>query len=165
MVGGMRKTVVDVVGSVAAALLIPIVQIFEGTVLVAQHDPIGIVTACHGDTRDVTLGQRFTREECRDRLEQRLVEHAESVLRCTPGLTGHSYVLAAVVSFAYNIGPAAYCDSTTAQRFNAGDWQGACRAMNESDSGRLQWATARGRVLPGLVKRRALERALCERGL
>ena len=37
--------------------------------------------------------------------------------------------------------------------------------MNEADNGRPQWVTAGGRVLPGLVKRRAEERALCERGL
>ncbi|KGD42035.1 phage lysozyme family protein [Burkholderia pseudomallei] len=73
--------------------------------------------------------------------------------------------LAAAVSFAYNVGANAYCASTTARRFNAGDLRGACRAINEADSGRPQWVTARGRVLPGLVKRRAEERAICERGL
>ncbi|WP_442854891.1 glycoside hydrolase family protein, partial [Burkholderia sp. BDU5] len=65
----------------------------------------------------------------------------------------------------YNVGPAAYCGSTTAKRFSAGDWRGACRALNESDSGRPQWVTAGGRVLPGLVKWRAEERAICERDL
>ncbi|MDN7525159.1 MULTISPECIES: glycoside hydrolase family protein [Burkholderia] len=65
----------------------------------------------------------------------------------------------------YNVGAGAYCSSTTAKRFNAGEWKGACRAMNEADNGRPQWVTAGGRVLPGLVKRRAEERALCERGL
>ncbi|MDR5805488.1 lysozyme, partial [Caballeronia sp. LZ001] len=39
------------------------------------------------------------------------------------------------------------------------------RAMNESDDGRAQWVTSRGRVLPGLVKRRAEERSLCEQDL
>lgn len=71
----------------------------------------------------------------------------------------------ATVSFAYNVGANAYCASTTARRFNAGDLRGACRAINEADDGRPQWVTARGRVLPGLVKRRAEERAICERGL
>ncbi|MCA7948305.1 lysozyme [Burkholderia vietnamiensis] len=160
-----RKTLAGVVGAAAAALLLSIVPRFEGQVLVAQPDPIGIVTACNGDTKDVKLGQRFTPEECRARLEQRLIEHAEPVLKCTPTLKGRPYQLAAAVSFAYNIGPRAYCTSTTARRFNAGDLRGACRAMNESDGGRPQWVTAGGRVLPGLVKRRADERALCERGL
>lgn len=160
-----KKTLIRVVGAATAALLLSIVPAFEGEVLVARPDPIGIITACNGDTKDVYAGQSFTRDECRARLEQRLIEHAEPVLTCTPGLRRRTYQLAAAVSFAYNIGPRAYCGSTTARRFNAGDWRGACRAINESDSGRPQWVTAGGRVLPGLVKRRATERAICERGL
>ncbi|MBU9420079.1 lysozyme [Burkholderia multivorans] len=160
-----KKTLVSVVGAAAAALLFSIVPKFEGLELVARPDPIGIITACNGDTKGVRAGQRFTPDECRARLEQRLIEHAEPVLKCTPSLKGHTYQLAAAVSFAYNVGSGAYCSSTTAKRFNAGDWKGACRALNEADNGRPQWVTAGGRVLPGLVKRRAEERALCERGL
>ncbi|VBN63776.1 lysozyme [Burkholderia pseudomallei] len=160
-----KKTLIGLVGAATAALLLSIVPAFEGEVLVARPDPIGIITACNGDTKDVYAGRQFSRVECRARLERRLVEHAEPVLTCTPGLKGRTYQLAAAVSFAYNIGPGAYCGSTTAKRFNAGDWRGACRAINESDNGRPQWVTAGGRVLPGLVKRRATERAICERGL
>ena len=160
-----KKTLAGVVGAAAAALLFSMVPKFEGLELVARPDPIGIITACNGDTKDVHAGQRFTPAECHARLEQRLIEHAEPVLKCTPGLKGHTNQLAAAVSFAYNVGAGAYCGSTTAKRFNAGDWKGACRAMNEADNGRPQWVTAGGRVLPGLVKRRAEERALCERGL
>ncbi|THJ52615.1 lysozyme [Burkholderia sp. LS-044] len=165
MVNVPKKTLASVVGAAAAALLFSMVPKFEGLELVARPDPIGIVTACNGDTKDVHAGQRFTPAECHARLEQRLIEHAEPVLKCTPVLKGHTYQLAAAVSFAYNVGAGAYCGSTTAKRFNAGDWKGACRAMNEADNGRPQWVTAGGRVLPGLVKRRAEERALCERGL
>ena len=160
-----KKTLASVVGAAAAALLFSMVPKFEGLELVARPDPIGIITACNGDTKDVHAGQRFTPAECHARLEQRLIEHAEPVLKCTPGLKGHTNQLAAAVSFAYNVGAGAYCGSTTAKRFNAGDWKGACRAMNEADNGRPQWVTAGGRVLPGLVKRRAEERALCERDL
>ncbi|ALX12058.1 glycosyl hydrolase [Burkholderia cepacia JBK9] len=160
-----KKTLAGVVGAAAAALLFSMVPKFEGLELVARPDPIGIITACNGDTKDVRAGQRFTPAECRVRLEQRLIEHAEPVLKCTPVLKGHTYQLAAAVSFAYNVGAGAYCGSTTAKRFNAGDWKGACRALNEADNGRQQWVTAGGRVLPGLVKRRAEERALCERDL
>ncbi|MEY8173760.1 lysozyme [Burkholderia multivorans] len=160
-----KKTLVSVVGAAAAALLFSIVPKFEGLELVARPDPIGIITACYGDTKDVRAGQRFTPDECLARLEQRLIEHAEPVLKCTPSLKGHTYQLVAAVSFAYNVGAGAYCGSTTAKRFNAGDWQGGCRAMNESDTGKPQWVYGGGRVLPGLVKRREFERALCERGL
>ncbi|UEP49667.1 lysozyme [Burkholderia ambifaria] len=158
-----KKTLVGVVGAAAAALLFSMVPKFEGTKLIGYFDPVGIPTKCMGDTTNVVVGQRYSEAECRELLERQLIVHAEPVLKCTPILKGHTYQLAAAVSFAYNVGTTAYCGSTTAKRFNAGDWKGACRAMNEADNGRPQWVTARGRVLPGLVKRRADERELCER--
>ncbi|MBN3816266.1 lysozyme [Paraburkholderia sp. Se-20369] len=160
-----KKTLAGVVGAAAAALLVSVVPKFEGVKLIGYRDPIGIPTKCMGDTTNVVVGQRYSDAECRESLERQLISHAEPVLKCTPGLKGHTYQLAAAVSFAYNVGPAAYCGSTTAKRFNAGDWRGACRALNEADNGRPQWVTAGGRVLPGLVQRRAEERALCERDL
>lgn len=119
-----KKTHAGVVGAAAAALLSSIIPKFEGLELIARPDSIGIITAYNGDTKDVRVGQRFTPDECRARLEQRLIEHAEPVLKCTPGLKGHAYQLAAAVSFAYNVGAGAYCGSTTAKRFNAGGLEG-----------------------------------------
>ena len=160
-----KKTLVGVVGASVAAILLVVVPKFEGTVLKGYLDPIGIATKCMGDTTNVIVGKRYTEAECRESLETQLIAHAEPVLACTPGLKGRTYQLAAAVSFSYNVGVGAYCNSTTAKRFNSGDYAGGCKAINESDSGRPQWVTAGGRVLPGLVARRKDERALCERGL
>lgn len=160
-----NKTLAGVTGAAAAAILFAIVPQFEGTILRGYLDPVGIPTKCMGDTTDVEVGRHYTEAECRASLDQELIAHAEPVLACVPQLAGRTYQLAASVSFAYNIGVGAFCGSTAARRFRAGDWRGACRAFNESDSGRPQWVTARGRVLPGLVRRRAAERALCETGL
>lgn len=96
--------------------------------------------------------------ECLRALEKQLIAHAEPVLKCTPGLKDHPKQLAAAVSLAYNIGPNAYCRSTVAKRFNAGDWAGACAAFE-------MWNRAGGKVLKGLVRRRADERRLCETDL
>lgn len=159
------RTLRAVVGATCAAMLLMMIPQFEGVVYRGYLDPVGIPTRCMGDTTHVVIGRRYSEAECRESLQAQLIAHADPVLQCTPVLAGHTYQLAAAVSFAYNIGLHAYCNSTTARRFNTGDWLGACRAMNESDSGKPQWITVRGRVLPGLVKRRAQERALCERGL
>lgn len=53
-----KKTLAGVVGAAAAALLFSMVPKFEGLELVARPDPIGIFTACNGDTKDVRAGQR-----------------------------------------------------------------------------------------------------------
>ncbi|WP_144154710.1 lysozyme [Paraburkholderia sp. BCC1885] len=150
-----QRSLAAIAGAAAAAALISIVPKFEGTVLVAKPDPVGIVTACMGDTKDVRLGQRFTPQECEQRLEARLAETAQGVDRCTPLAPMAWYQRVAFVDFAYNAGVRAYCGSTMAKKVKANDYAGACAELS-------RWTYASGRQLPGLVKRRAIERAMCE---
>ncbi|NTZ83879.1 lysozyme [Burkholderia metallica] len=90
------------------------------------------------------------------------MEDHGDVDRCTPvgAMTVGQRV--AVVSFAYNEGSGTYCRSPIAANFRAGNIAAACRSFNESPSGKPQYVTAAGEELPGLVKRRAKERAWCE---
>jgi lysozyme len=59
----------------------------------------------------------------------------------------------AMVSLAFNIGLQAFRSSTLLRRFNDGDLAGAAEQFP-------RWRYAKGRELPGLVRRRADERAL-----
>lgn len=154
----MKIRLAAIVGAVAAGILYAVVPQFEGTVNVGYLDIAGVATKCSGDTTDVIVGHRYTDAECRESLETQLIAHAGPVLECVPQLEGHPYQLAASVSLAYNIGVAAFCQSTVAARFRAGDWPAACRAFE-------MWNRAGGRIVPGLARRRAEERALCETGL
>lgn len=61
---------------------------------------------------------------------------------------------AAFGDLAYNVGVSRFCSSSVARKFNAGDTQGACDAL-------LLYVKADGKVLKGLQRRRAQERALC----
>lgn len=142
------------VGGGAAALLFTYVPQFEGMVLRGYKDPIGIVTACAGHTKTAVLGKPYTHDECMQLLQDDLVEHAAGVLACTPQLAGRTYQTAAFVSFAYNVGVGAYCGSTAAKLVRAGDMRAACDQLQ-------RWTKAGGKVLPGLVKRRAAEMAIC----
>jgi len=153
-----KKTLVGVVGAAVAAILFQTVPIHEGEGRIGYLDPVGIATKCYGDTTNVVVGKAYSEAECRESLETQLIAHAEPVLKCTPVLQGKTNQLAAAVSLAYNIGAGAYCKSTAAKKFNAGDFAGACAEFS-------RWTLAGGKQLPGLVKRRAEERALCERGL
>ena len=65
---------------------------------------------------------------------------------------------AAFLSFAFNVGNGAFCSSTLVRKANTGDMPGACSELSK-------WVYAGGKQLPGLVKRRAAERAMCERDL
>lgn len=149
-----RTKLAAIVGAPCAGILLACVPAFEGMVLRGYRDPIGIVTACAGHTATAVLGRPYSLEECNALLEADLLEHAQGVTRCVtkPLTTGQR---AAFVSFAYNVGVAKFCRSTMARKANAGDMAGACAELSK-------WTLAGGKQLPGLVKRRASERAICE---
>ena len=153
--GDNRNKLVACVGTACAAILFVCVPLFEGTRTDVYVDPVGIVTACTGHTgKNLKVGQTFTKEQCQDLLVADLLRHAEPVLKCTPSLAKQPQRLAAAVSFAFNVGPTAYCSSTFAKKLNAND-PSACAELS-------RWVKAGGKTLPGLVKRRAAERAICE---
>jgi lysozyme len=147
-----------IVGGVAA-VAITMVGAFEGLRLAAYRDPVGIPTICYGSTRGVQIGDRATKAECDALLVEELIEHEQGIRRCLRDpdkLTDGQYV--AFVSFAFNVGVGAFCKSTLARKANAGDMAGACAELS-------RWDKARGIRLPGLTKRRAEERRICEQGI
>lgn len=59
----------------------------------------------------------------------------------------------ALVSFCYNVGPTNLSSSTLLRKLNEEDYAGAAAQF-------LRWNKASGRVLPGLTRRREMEREL-----
>jgi len=59
----------------------------------------------------------------------------------------------ALVSFAYNVGGGNLRSSTLLRKLNAGDYDGAALEFHK-------WNRSNGKVLPGLVRRRAAEALL-----
>lgn len=139
------------------AIAVVVVGGFEGVRTYAYRDPVGIPTICFGETQNVRMGDRATLEHCAGLLESRLAEFGRGVDQCI-----HKelppYRKAAFTSFAYNVGIEAFCKSTLVKKYNAGDFVGACDQLK-------RWTSARGVVLPGLVKRRDSEWRLCMREL
>lgn len=149
-----RQKLITSIGAGAAAIVTAFVAQHEGLRLWAYRDPVGVLTACYGHTGpDVQPGQTYTREQCRALLEQDLARHADALACIRRPLTDGQK--AAFVSFAYNVGPQAFCGSSLVRKANAGDMAGACAELDK-------WVYAKGQRLPGLVKRRAAERAMCE---
>ena len=151
---------VALLGAGAAQLTLDKVSEFEGYVPEAYQDPVGIWTKCFGDTTNVTPGAAYTFEECLDSLNEHLVELTRPVLRCVPSLAlMPDKVKVAAASMAYNIGPGAFCKSSVARYFNAGDYERGCKRIAEI------YTTAKGKEQPGLVTRRKDESELCLQGL
>lgn len=142
------------IGSVAAILLAaPFVARWEGTEYTTYLDVVQVPTACVGETGPhITLGQRFSDQQCQLLLGASLQRHASDLGRCIKApLADHEAV--AVLSWAYNVGTANACGSTLVKKINAG--QPFCAELDK-------WVYAKGKRIQGLANRRAAERALCE---
>lgn len=144
----------------ASQLTMDTVAEFEGYVPESYQDPVGIWTKCWGDTTDVVPGQSYSYDECVKSLNDHLYETSEPIMRCVPSLRNQSdKVIAAAASMAYNIGPGAFCRSSVARYFNSGDYKRGCERIAEI------YKTAKGKELPGLVRRRNYESQMCLEGL
>lgn len=172
------KTLAGVLGSVGAALALFVITPAEesgrkvtatvppsGAITIkhvsgkqylkAYLDAVGVATACDGiATKDIRIGQTYTEAQCATMLERELIVHAEGVIKCIPGVYGRTNQAIAIVSLAYNVGVSMVCKSSIARFWNAGQWRAGCDFFP-------RYKFAGGRVLPGLVARRARERAIC----
>lgn len=133
----------------------PLIAYHEGYVPKTYADPIGIPTVCYGQTGPAAKPDaEYTREECEAMLAGEIVTTLARLDQClaTP-LSPSEW--AALTSLAYNVGTHAICSSTIARMIRSGapgaEW---CEQFP-------RWVYAGGKVLPGLVKRRAAERKIC----
>jgi lysozyme len=127
----------------------------------AYRDAVGVWTIGYGHTSaagqpDVKAGDDISREEGEAILARDVAAFAEGVGRLVKRELSDAQ-FSALVSFAYNVGLGNFKSS------------GVLRAVNEGDFGAVpqrlaMWNKASGRVLPGLVKRRAAEGALFAKG-
>lgn len=142
---------------VAAAVLgmaTPVIYHYEGEIRRGYLDPIRIVTACVGHTATAVLGRTYTAAECSALLQHDLATHNADLLACVK-VPMAANVHAAMLSFIFNVGAARFCSSSLLRKLNGGDVIGACAELS-------RWVWAGHKQMPGLVKRRAAERRLCE---
>lgn len=151
------------IGGLALLLAAQFITGFEGKRNVPYKDPVGILTVCYGHTGKDIQQRRYSDEECLALLEKDVAKHAEALACIKQPLQLREQI--AFVSLAYNIGQAKFCGgsgyktSTVVNKANAGDMAGACAAMSAWRNG---CKNGKCSPLPGLVKRRAVERAVCE---
>lgn len=144
----------------ALAHAVSLVKKWEGCRLEAYPDP-----ATGGDPWTIGWGStgpgikkgvRWSQAQADDRLAidvDRFMKGVRSVLR-KPATDAQ---LGAMTSLAYNIGVGAFKDSTLLRKFNAGDIAGAAAEFPK-------WRRANGKVMQGLVNRRADEQKVFREG-
>jgi lysozyme len=141
-------------------------SLLSGAVLIAIHegeihhtylDPVGVSTACFGHTgKDIKVGMVFSRDQCIKLLATDLDKFNQALRKLAPALTEGEHI--AYLSFIYNVGTEAFSTSTLRKKFLNGERVAACDEL-------LRWVYAKGKRLPGLVKRRSNERRFCMRDL
>lgn len=133
---------------------IDLIKQFEGMFLKAYLCPAKIWTIGYGHTATARPGMVITEEQAEQLLRDDLLEFERAVNHAvTVPLKQHQFD--ALVSFAFNVGASALRGSTLLRKVNAEDWQGAAAEFD-------RWTRGGGKVLPGLVRRRAAERAMFE---
>ena len=132
-----------------------LIERFEGFVPDWYDDPVGVRTIGFGWTGPLPAGTAppLSLGDARRLLRETVEGYADAV-RAAVAVPLSQGQFDALVSFTYNLGPGALRRSTLLRRVNAGEPD----AAEEFD----RWTFAGGRRLPGLVRRRAAERALFE---
>ena len=134
-----------------------LIKRFEGFRGKAYRDPVGVWTIGYGHTSmagppSVSEGLEVSRAEADAILRRDVEQFARDVASCLRVALSPAQ-FSALVSFAYNVGTGNFRASSVLKAVNAGDFAAVPR--------RLQlWTKAGGRVLPGLIKRRAAEAEL-----
>lgn len=123
----------------------------EGLRLEAYKCPAGRWTIGYGHTGDVEPGHRITQHEAEVILEYDLQHFEAAVSLLAPKATGPQF--SALVCFAFNVGISALEKSGLLKQHRAGEHRLAALEFG-------RWTHAGGKMLPGLVKRRAAEAAL-----
>lgn len=134
---------------------IALIKSAEGLRLKAYPDPGtgGLPwTIGYGSTSGVTRNMVITETQAEQMLAEDLVRFERIVERLVRVPVTQTQ-FDALVSFTYNVGEGNFTKSTLLRKLNAGDSAGAAEQFS-------RWVNASGKVLPGLVKRRAAERAL-----
>lgn len=147
----------------ATNVALPFVKRWEGYAkrlandcAIAYQDIVGVWTLAYGFTGpSIRQGVYMSREQADAELARRILLLLNHIIPASPVLAQpeNENRLAAVLSFAYNLGFGAYRASTLKRKIDASNWIQAAAEFQK-------WCLAGGRKVPGLVRRRAEEAAL-----
>lgn len=131
------------------------IKAFEGLRLEAYRCPSGVPTIGYGHTNDVYMGMRIDEAKAEELLREDMQMTEQYVNIWYPNISQSRYD--ALVSLIYNIGADAYHKSTLKKRVDLN------APIAEVKKQWLRWVHSKGKVLPGLQKRREWEFAQYEK--
>lgn len=136
--------------------VLDIIKECEGLRLQSYLCPAGVWTVGYGHTRDVYKGMVITRRDA-DLFLGEDVEVASAAVSRLVSVPLSDNQFSVLVSFTFNLGARRLAKSTLL-------WQLNRKRYGAVPAELAKWKRGGGKILPGLVKRRALESALWMRG-
>lgn len=128
-----------------------LIKQFEGCHLTAYKDPVGIPTIGYGHTKGVKLGQKITQAQADAYLRQDVASAEKAVSKYKYNYNINQF--SALVSFTYNCGA-----GNLKQITNNGN-----RTLEQISARLPNYNKAGGKVLTGLIRRRAAEKKLFDK--
>ena len=116
--------------------------------------PADVWTDGIGNTNDVVLGRKLSDEEIAERWKDNIKIAENCVNRWANGKELSQGAFEAAVSITFNVGCSKLKQATLFKYARMGDINLMCNQFP-------RWVYSQGKVLPGLVKRRNVEKALC----
>lgn len=135
---------------------INLAKLFEGFRARPYTCPAGVATVGYGSTHypdgtKVNLSDdSISMEKAETLLMRELERNVSSAIRLCPVLLMDEDRLGTIADFVYNLGAGRLQASTLRRRINQQDWPEARKEL-------MRWVRGGGRILPGLVRRRAAE--------
>lgn len=138
-----------------------LIKQWEGLRLGAYKDAIGVWTIGYGHTSAagkpfVHKGMTITEKQAEELLCKDLRQFENTVAKAVT-VSLNSWQFAALVSFCYNVGTTAFCNSTLLKKLNQGEYEAVPAELQK-------WTKAGGKRLRGLVHRRVAEAGLWAKG-
>ena len=158
---GLRNKIIGMSGATAIAIATAFLggpEGVEGQRMEPYRDAGGVWTVCSGITGpDVIIGHHYSEAECSALLQKHLKPIAK-IVDASVKVPIDKYTRASLYSFAYNVGPAAFKNSSLLRHLNAGDTAEACNDLRK-------WVYVNGQRNRGLINRREIDRQLCFMGV
>ena len=131
---------------------IALIKEFEGLRLKAYKCPGGVWTIGYGHTDGVRPGMVISERQAEDFLKAELIAFEKYLNDLRLAINQNQFD--ALISFIYNVGTGNFSSSTMLRKVKANPLDNSI--MDES----LRWVYSKGRVLPGLQRRRLAEMKL-----
>lgn len=121
---------------------------WEGKENKAYKDIVGIPSICFGETLGVKMGDYRTDEQCEQSLAKELSAYNKAMKKHVK-VPLQPYEEVAYTSFVWNLGETNFKNSTMLKKLNAGDHEGACKAILDWNKATFSYAGAQSQIKAG----------------